>query len=139
MKAQQPLCPHAGFTLIEVMIALVILSIGILALAKLQISAIQGNTLSQNMTTAVSLAEQRVEQLKNTPYTDIKSESPPVNIDPNTAQVTAAVTKWTRQVTVTDGSPLTNTKTVSVLVTWTDKAKTHTVPITVIIARPLGG
>jgi len=131
MKAQQPLCPHAGFTLIEVMIALVILSIGILALVKLQISAIQGNTLSQNMTTAVSLAEQRVEQLKDTPYAQIPpSES---------VTVTAANRNFTRQVTVTDSSPLLNTKTVSVLVTWQDKAKTHTVPLIVIIAKPLGG
>ena len=131
MKAQQTLCPHAGFTLIEVMIALVILSIGILALVKLQISAIQGNTLSQNMTTAVSLAEQRVEQLKNTPYAQIPpSES---------VTVTAANRNFTRQVTVTDSSPLLNTKTVSVLVTWKDKAKTHTVPLIVIIAKPLGG
>ena len=131
MKAPQPICPNAGFTLIESMVALVILSITLLALAGLQVTALRGNTLSRSMTTAVSIAEQKIEQLKNTPFANVQSES--------STQVTVANRNFTRQVTVTNDSPLLNTKTVSVLVTWQDKAKTHTVPLTTIIAQPFGG
>ena len=131
MKTPPSLCPNAGFTLLETMLALGVLSISLLALAGLQVTAIRGNILSQNITTAVSVAEKKIEELKNTPYANIAAES--------ATQVSASNMNFTQQVTVTNNSPLTNTKTVSVLVTWKDKAKTHTVPITVIIAKPLGG
>ena len=83
----------AGFTLIEVMVTLVILSVAILALAKLQISAIRGNILSQNMTTAVALAEKKIEELKTTPYANIAAAS--------ATTVTAGNRNFTQQVTVT--------------------------------------
>ena len=55
-----------GFTLIEIMITLVILSVGLTALAGLQVSAIKGNTFSKRMTAAVSIANQKLEQIKDT-------------------------------------------------------------------------
>jgi hypothetical protein len=78
------------------------------------------------MTTAVSIAEQRLEQLKNTPYSDIQAEA--------ATQVTASNLHFTRQVTVTNG-PLPNTKSVSVLVSWQDQSKTHTLPIATLIGQ----
>ena len=127
MKATQPLGPNNGFTLIEVMLTLVILSIGILAMARLQIAAIRGNALSQRMTTAASVAEGKIEQLKNAPFADIQAESP--------TQVTASNLNFTREVTVTNNSPMANTKTVSVIVTWKDRLKTYTVPLATIIGQ----
>ena len=131
MKAKQLLCPNAGFTLIESMLTMVILSISMLALAGLQVSALRGNALSRRMATAVSVAEQKLEQLKNTFYTNIQSES--------ATQITASNLNFTQQVTVTNG-PLANTKTVSVTVTWQDKVQTgtvtHTVPLATIIGSP---
>jgi type IV pilus assembly protein PilV len=126
MKVQQPICPNAGFTLVESMLTLAIMSMGLLALAGLQITALRGNALSRRMTTAVSIAEQRLEQLKNTSYTNIQAEA--------VTQVTASNLQFTRQVTVTNG-PLPNTKSVSVLVSWQDQAKTHTLPIATIIGQ----
>jgi hypothetical protein len=78
------------------------------------------------MTTAVSIAEQTIEQLKNTSYANIQAEA--------ATQVTASNLHFTRQVTVTDG-PLPNTKSVSVLVSWQDQSKTHTLPIATIIGQ----
>ena len=126
MKVQQSICPNAGFTLVESMLTLAIMSMGLLALAGLQITALRGNALSRRMTTAVSLAEQRLEQLKNTSYTNIQAEA--------ATQVTASNLHFTRQVTVTTG-PLPNTKSVSVLVSWQDQATTHTLPIATIIGQ----
>ena len=116
----------AGFTLVETLVAVAILSIGLLALANLQIGSTRGNAFSQRMTTAVSIAEQRLEQLKNTPFANIQAEAP--------APVTASNLNFTRQVTVAAG-PLPNTLNVSVSVTWVDVAKTYAVPIATIIGN----
>jgi len=126
MKVQQSICPNAGFTLVESMLTLAIMSMGLLALAGLQITALRGNALARRMTTAVSIAEHRLEQLKNISYTNIQAEA--------VAQVTASNLHFTRQVTVTTG-PLPNTKSVSVLVSWQDQATTHTLPIATIIGQ----
>src|SRR4029434_150067 len=126
MKVQPSIGPNAGFTLVENMLTLAIMSVGLLALAGLQITALRGNDLSRRMATAVSIAEQRIELLKNTPYTNIRAET--------ASEVTASSLHFTRQVTVTDG-PLPNTKSVSVIVSWQDHSKTHTLPIATIIGQ----
>jgi prepilin-type N-terminal cleavage/methylation domain-containing protein len=60
-----------GFTLVEFLIATVILSVGLLALINLQLTAIRSNHDSKEMTRATFLAEQQMEVLKNTPYGDL--------------------------------------------------------------------
>jgi type IV pilus assembly protein PilV len=125
MRSKSAIGTEEGFTLVEIMIALVVLSIGLIALAGLQVSAIRGNVFSKRMTTAVSVATERIEQIKNTPYENIQSES--------STQVTASNMNFTRQVTVTNNSPLVNTKTVNVAVTWKDGSKSFTVPISTVI------
>jgi Tfp pilus assembly protein PilV len=105
------------------MIALVIFSIGLLALAGLQISALKGNDFSKRMTTAISLAETKIEQIKNLAFAEIQSES--------ATQVTESGLNFTRQVIVTSN---TNTKTIEVRVTWTRASKSYTVPISTIIS-----
>jgi type II secretion system protein I len=128
MKPKRSLSTAEGFTLIEIMIAVAIISIGLLALGGLQVSLIRGNALSQRMTAAISLAEQKIEQVKNTPYANIQSESATQIQDSN-------LINFTRQVTVTNNSPLANTTTVNVTVTWSDGLQTHTVPFTTIVAQ----
>jgi type IV pilus assembly protein PilV len=126
MKGQRSVGPNAGFTLVESVLTLAIMSVGLLALAGLQITALRGNAFSRNMTTAVSIAEQSLEQLKNTPYTDIAAEA--------ATQVTASHLQFTRQITVTTG-PLPDTKSVNVLVSWQDQGQTHTLPLATIIGQ----
>jgi len=126
MKVPPSIGPNAGFTLVESMLTLAIMSVALLALAGLQITALRGNDLSRRMTTAVSIAEQSLEQLKNTPYTNIQTAA--------ASEVTASNLHFTRQVTVTNG-PLPNTKSVSVLVSWQDQVKTHTLPLATIIGQ----
>jgi type IV pilus assembly protein PilV len=127
MMSKSLMRSEEGFTLIEIMITLVILSIGLVALAGLQVSAIKGNAFSKRMTAAVSIANQKLEQLKDTAYANILSES--------STQITQSNIQFTRQVTVTNNSPLANTKTVNVTVTWSDGSNSHSVPITTIISQ----
>jgi type IV pilus assembly protein PilV len=127
MNSKLSLLPTDGFTLIEVMIALVVMSIGLTALAAVQISAIRGNAFSKRMTTAVSIADAKMEQIKNGSYASIINE-------PDT-QVSQSNMNFTRRVTVTPNNPLVNTKTVNVTVSWLDGSKPHSVPITTIVSQ----
>jgi type IV pilus assembly protein PilV len=127
MRSKSSISLEEGFTLVEIMIALVVLSVGLVALAGLQISAIKGNAFSKRMSTAVSIANTRLEQIKNTPYANIQSET--------SIQLTEANMTFTRQVTVTSNTPLPNTKTINVAVTWKDGTKSFTVPISTVISQ----
>lgn len=60
---------HNGFTLIEVLIAMAIFSIGFLAIGGMQISAFNSNLKSRNQTTVLTYAKDKVEDLKALEYT----------------------------------------------------------------------
>lgn len=66
-----------GFSLIEVLVSLVILGIGILAVAQLQVSAIRGLAFGRHMTTATHLAEQQIEWLRSLPMDPDDPDSAP--------------------------------------------------------------
>lgn len=57
-----------GFTLIEVLVGLVILAIGLLAIAGMQLTSVKGNSFSNNLTQASVLAQDRLEILRNLPW-----------------------------------------------------------------------
>jgi len=59
---------NRGFTLIEVLIGMVIFTIGILAVATLQASSTKSNSSARRITEALSLAESKIEDLMLLPY-----------------------------------------------------------------------
>lgn len=67
-RASTPL--RAGFNLIEVMISLVILSVGLLAVAQMQVAAIRSIAFSRHLTSATYLARQQLEYLRSLPFDD---------------------------------------------------------------------
>jgi type IV pilus assembly protein PilV len=54
-----------GFTLLEVLIAVSIFAVGLLAVASMQLTSIQGNAFGNEMTTATFLAQAQLEWLKS--------------------------------------------------------------------------
>ncbi len=103
---------NQGFTLLEVLIAISIFAIGILAVGSMQISAIMGNVTSRGSTEAATWAADRVEKLMALPYTGSE-------LTAGTHQGTEG--NYNIDWNVTDNSPSTNTKTINVIVTWTDR------------------
>ena len=98
-----------GFTLIEVLIAIVILSVGLLGMASLTVGIIKGNKLSNDLTTATTLAQDKMEdikRIKETGYSNVVAETKAVCSSP--------YTEYKREVLVTNDSPATNMKTVIV-------------------------
>jgi type IV pilus assembly protein PilV len=54
-----------GFTLVELLIAMTLLSIGILAMVQMQVVAIQSNSIANKLTVASSLAEEVMDDIQS--------------------------------------------------------------------------
>ena len=61
---------EAGFTLIEVIVAISILTVGLLAVASMQTAAIQGNNNAYRVTEGATWAQDRLEFLLSLSYDD---------------------------------------------------------------------
>jgi len=107
-----------GFTLVEIMIALFILSVGLLAVATMQISAIRGNAMGNDVTHATLLAQDMLEQLKSS--TNILTVA-----DSNDVEGI-----YNRSWTLTAASGV--ARTAAVTVSWTTMGNTHNVVLTTI-------
>jgi len=59
---------QAGFTLVEALIAIVVLAFGLIAVSNLLVVATGSNGIANNATTSTALAMERLEQLKAVPF-----------------------------------------------------------------------
>jgi len=119
-----------GFTLIEVLIAVTIFAIGLLAIAAMQTSAIRMNSTGNRLTELSTCGIDKLEELMSLPYTDPWLEqagNPPGGLDSanNTHQ---EITTDGYQVSwnITDNVPTTNTKSITLTVTGNGKSLTLT-------------
>jgi Tfp pilus assembly protein PilV len=62
---------NRGFTLIEIMVAVFLLVTALLSLISTTVIVIKSNSLGNTMTTATTLAGDKMEQFKNTNYSDL--------------------------------------------------------------------
>ena len=60
---------QSGFTLVETLIAVIILVVGLVSVSHLMMVAINSNNIANRSTVATSLASQRMEELMAVPYT----------------------------------------------------------------------
>jgi len=66
---------NSGFTLIEVLVAIVILTVGLLGTAGLIIEIIKGNQVSKRISTATVLAQDKMEEIKGAGYAGADAEA----------------------------------------------------------------
>ncbi|MEW6161755.1 MAG: prepilin-type N-terminal cleavage/methylation domain-containing protein [Nitrospirota bacterium] len=123
-----------GFTLVEVLIALAILSIGLLALAGLQVVVIKANAGSKNLTSAVILAEAKIEELKRNGFGSLtngnfQDPNNPVN---ETGQAGGI---FTRSWVIDNYFGSADMKQIIVTLTWTDSLGNHNIPVTTVFSR----
>ena len=116
---------EAGFTLIEVIVAISILSIGLLAVASMQTAAIRGNDNAYRITEGVTWAQDRLEYLLSLPYDDSllslgDDKADPSKDDPNSPQPPP---EYTITYDVVAG-PVTETKLITVSASRQDRGST---------------
>jgi type IV pilus assembly protein PilV len=120
-----------GFTLIEVLIAMFIFAVGVLALAGLQVTYIGGNASAQMQTEATALGAQVIEHLKSLPF-DAAELDPAANPHQPPAGGSGPYTvSWT----VADNTPVNNAKTIDVTVTPINRVNGRQVNISTIIGE----
>jgi prepilin-type N-terminal cleavage/methylation domain-containing protein len=125
---------RTGFTLVEVLMAVVIMSIGYLGLSAMTMAMTTTLSFSKRLTTATTLAQEKMEVIKQAPYANITTG----NFPPEGYNTITGYPQYKRDVTVITDTPLSHTKTVLVIVSWPrghDLAP-HTVVLKTIINRP---
>ena len=128
MKSRLGRCRESdrrGFTMIEIIIAVLLLTVGLIGIVSVSVMVIDGNQFSKTMTTATSLAKDKLEELQNASYENITSSTAPETKE----------NIYQRSWTVTADSPAVNMKTIVVTVTWPWKGQTKDVTLRTIIAK----
>lgn len=116
-----------GFTLIEVLIGLIILAIGILAIAGMQITSIRGTSFSNSLSQASVLAQNRLEFLKGLPLNDNRLDT---NNYPNDINVEVFTGGYQA---ARNANP--NYVQITYTVSWVEKGMPHSVSFRTIKAR----
>ena len=106
-----------GFSLIEVLVGLVLLGVGLLGIAKLQVISIRGNFFSNSLMQATYIAQDRLESLRNLPFTSTQLVENSYNDGPTTTP--GSDIAYSRGYTVADTIP-NELKTIAYTVTWND-------------------
>jgi len=103
-----------GFTLIEVVAGLIILAIGLLGIATMQITSTKGGYFSSNVTQATIFAQDKLEYLRNLSYNDSHLSNGLHN------EGTISGTLFSRMVNVVEDAG-NSMKTITVTVQWADR------------------
>ncbi len=119
-----------GMTIIEVMIALTVMTIAILSVLIAVISASQGARNNVEKAMALNLAAEKMDQIKNVAYDDITTGNYPAE---------SGITVGSHPITFSRAVSIATTtyKTITVTVTWSNFGTpfTETVEVSTIIAN----
>ncbi|MBI4837934.1 MAG: prepilin-type N-terminal cleavage/methylation domain-containing protein [Nitrospirae bacterium] len=154
-KVQSLKLRNKGLTLIEVLIALTILSIGLLGVALMQVTSISGGMFGREMAVSTTLGQDILEKLRTLEYTSLNTDNAllsgshpdstdvsdglavgadSANITDERGQTTGPLI-YTRTWTVTDNTPAANMKTITVTISWTAKGAVHSIIMTGVKVR----
>ena len=106
-----------GFTLIEILVALVILSIALLALAGLMVTTTRNNASGGHLTEAATFAQDTLERLRVSPLSSIPTG---VMIQNSCVGSTGVLYTGSWTAVANSGSTL---DTITITVNWVDPAK----------------
>ena len=119
---------NSGFTLMEVLVAMVILTVGLLGTAALIIGIINSNKLSNRISIATVLAQDKMEEIRGVGYAgaDAEAGTEDYNIIPN-------YPLYKRITGVVADDPAAGMKKITVTVYW--DSDDHSVVLNTILAK----
>jgi prepilin-type N-terminal cleavage/methylation domain-containing protein len=110
---------ESGFTMIELLVALFVLTVGLLAISTMVYSVMNATSLSKETGTATALMQDKMESLKYTVVSSLTSGNDTIqmgNVD--------YLRQWS-------AVPSANTRTITVTVNWSDRGP-HAVSTTTL-------
>jgi type IV pilus assembly protein PilV len=124
-----------GFSLVEVLIAICVLSIAMMGLATLQSRCIRSNDLANRTTQATNLAQVKLEELIFRSAEGEHFDEGVTDDDENPVSVPAdeAGAIFTRSWEFADDTPVPNARTITVTVIWNDIMGQHSVEVDAVI------
>ena len=122
---------ESAFTLIEVLIAIVILSFGLIAVASMQVVAIQINSSASKITRASTLVQDKIEALLALPYTHADlSDSEDVGVCESHTE--ASPPEGYSLTWCVDQDASNSSKTIDVTATWTSSGQQKSFSLSVV-------
>jgi prepilin-type N-terminal cleavage/methylation domain-containing protein len=118
---------RSGFTLIEILIATVIITIASLGAVSLTVGVIRGNSFSKRMTAATTLVQDRLEDVKRLGYSNAGTAAGTQNYG------TIENFSGYKRVVFVSNTPAAKMKTIDVTVFW--DADKHSVKASTILAE----
>lgn len=115
----------AGFSLIEVMIAMAVLGIGLLSAAQMVPLAMAGVTQARVRTNAVQAAQERLDDLKSNDF-DASALA--------AGTYTETVGNYTLVWTITDNTPVPASKRIELSASWNTRAGTQSATFTTYVS-----
>jgi prepilin-type N-terminal cleavage/methylation domain-containing protein len=123
MAVRKPTIPRVcelkvqpGFTLVETLVAVLILTFGLLGVAGLTAQIVKANFFSKNITSATAIAQSQLEAVQNRGYAGATT----ANFPAAAQNVTMGGVSFSRTTTIFDNDPAANTKRIAVTVNWTE-------------------
>jgi prepilin-type N-terminal cleavage/methylation domain-containing protein len=121
---------NKGFSLIEVLVAIAIFAVGVLAVAKMQYWNTRNNTTGNITTQATMLAREKIEELKSLDFAEADLDfgnhddaNNPIDENGNTGGI------YTREWDVSDPGIGSNARQIQVTVSWTRHGQTRDIEL----------
>jgi Tfp pilus assembly protein PilV len=133
MKYSSP--DKKGFTLIEVLLATVLVVFGVVAVVSAMATGVYTDSSIEGQAIALNLAQEQMETIKNTAYANINTTNFPTGLIP----LTGSFANYSRQVTFLPSGSGTNsspTTQVTVSVSWQLGLMQSSVSLTTLLTQP---
>ena len=131
----QSLTDQRGFTLIELFIAIVVLTIGLLGTAALTTGVVRGNLSAKNMTTATAIAQSCFEENRRVGYASAGAVPAGGSNSCVSGNATVTVNGLAFTRTLAIDASVSNIKTLTVTVSWSEGATgTKSITLKAILA-----
>lgn len=120
-------CPNSeGFTLVEIMVGMVLLTLGLLGMAGLTTGIAQGNRLSNKVSTATTLVQAKLEDITKLAYASTPAADATVTENYNSI---ANFPLYKRVTSTQVNNPGPKMKTVTVSVYWDSDTRFISMPV----------